>query len=944
MNLFLYIFILISFISNTDNSKPVAKNGVLDLSHWNFERDGNIELDGVWKFEWKRFVKNQDSATFNNNINSNKFWNKQGYNNMGYGSYKLDIILPQNKENLDLYLREIQCAYTLWVNGKEKIKVGKIAKNKKNEIPDYQYTSINLKSQSDTLKLVFWVSNFHHSNAGFFKTPIIGVHKNLLKERYKAFFIDIFLISSLLILGFYHLFLYFKRKEKKIFLWFFLFTILLSIRTLVVGSEILKFFIPSISWFIIYRIKYLSLFLLVYTFTLYVSELLKPIVNQRLVFVFGLVPVFLILLLFFPATIFTHLPPFIGLWIAIGASYLVYIILKNKEKKSIESIILIISIILVFVGGINDVMVAQKVYNGVYLLSFFTLTFVFAQADILSRMLNQYLDEASHLKDKLEEKNQHLETLILNREDTIKKNYKSIIDANEKLERQQELIVRQLNKIRKSRGQYRNTLNFMPQILVECTPDGKIIYANKKFYEKFDANLRILKSDFSIFSLFSEQDIVNIQTKLSIEGKIEGYKAKINIHNKIYHYLINFASLNGKDKFSGFRGVFVDITKQQKLENARMFLERALDKSGTGIVFTNNEFKVEYFNQTALKLLKIKESTLVKHIIHDFLIKNEILSDAIDFILKHEKPIRKDIELHPGYWLSVNISINKRANKAYFLFVFTNNTDYKILEQRQKKSLIQIQQKNHEITQSINYSKLIQNALINSQKDINQIFNKKSLVVNLPLDIVSGDFYFIHQHKNKIILVLGDATGHGVAGAFMSILGVTLLVNILESYPELSAADILEFLRIKILNKLSRGKELKLDVSIDMAICIIDTNSKQINYSGANRPLILIQNKQLYKYKPVKQSIGSNYLRQEFENDYIPYHKGDRIYMFSDGITDQFGGPRAKKFGSRRWMEQLNEIQSFDISTQKEKILDIFQNWKKDNKQVDDILVIGAEL
>ena len=175
----------------------------------------------------------------------------------------------------------------------------------------------------------------------------------------------------------------------------------------------------------------------------------------------------------------------------------------------------------------------------------------------------------------------------------------------------------------------------MPQILVECTPDGKIIYANKKFYEKFNTNLRILKSDFSIFSLFSEQDTVNIKTKLSSEGKIEGYKVKINNQNKIYHYLINFAILNEKDEFSGFRGVFVDITKQQKLENARTFLERALDKSGTGIIFSNNEFNVEYFNQTALKLLKIKESKLVKSNILNFLLKNESLSKAIDYILKH---------------------------------------------------------------------------------------------------------------------------------------------------------------------------------------------------------------------------------------------------------------------------------------------------------------------
>jgi len=944
MNLLLYFYILIPIITNSSETKTEAVNGVLDLSHWDFKRNGNVDLSGVWKFEWHRFAKNTDSATFIKTININKFWNKQGYNNIGYGSYKLDIILPPNKENLDLYLREIQCAYTLFINGKEKLKVGNVSKDKKTEIPDYRYTTISLKAKTDTAKLVFWVSNFHHSNAGFFKTPILGLHNKVLKERFKSFFIDTFLISCLLILGLYHLFIYFKRKENKIFLWFFLFSVLLSMRTLVVGSEILKFFVPSISWFIIYRFKYLSIFLLMFTFTVYVNELLKPIINQRFFKLYALVPLLLIFVLFFPTIIYTHVKSFLGLWIAVGALYLIFVILRNKEKKSIESIILIISIIGVFIGGINDILVAQKVYNGLYLLSFFTLSFVFAQADILSRMLNQYLNEASYLKDKLEEKNQHLETLILNRENTIKKNYKSIIDANEKLERQQELIVHQLNKIRKSRGRYRNTLNFMPQILVECTPDGKIIYANKKFYEKFNINLRILNSDFSIFSLFSKMDVIKIQTQLSLQAKVESYKVKINIHNQTYHYLINFASLNGKDTFSGFRGVFVDITKQQKLENARMFLESTLNKSGTGIVFTNNEFDVEYYNKTALNLLNIQETDLVKQNIHNLLKQTEILSQAIDTILKDEKPIRIDIEYLPGYWINVSISINKRVNKPYFLFVFSNNTDYKILEQSQVKILKQIRQKNHEITQSINYSKLIQNALINSENELKEIFNDKYLLVNLPLDIVSGDFYFINKINNRIFFILGDATGHGVAGAFMSILGVTLLVNILETFPELSAADILELLRIKILNKLSRGEELKLNVSIDMAICIIDTQNKQINYSGANRPLMLFQNKQQIRYKPVKQSIGSNYQPQEFQDNYISYQKGDRIYLFSDGITDQFGGPRTKKFGTKRWMEQLYKIQDFDISIQQVKILDILQNWKKNNKQVDDILVIGAEL
>lgn len=253
----------------------------------------------------------------------------------------------------------------------------------------------------------------------------------------------------------------------------------------------------------------------------------------------------------------------------------------------------------------------------------------------------------------------------------------------------------------------------------------------------------------------------------------------------------------------------------------------------------------------------------------------------------------------------------------------------------------ELEVKNRNITDSLVYASYIQRALLPSD-----IYFVKLLPVSFifykPKEIVSGDFYWIRESSDKIFLVAADCTGHGVPGAFMSMIGVELLNKIIIDQKIETPSEILYVLS-KGIERTFSGDDSGIKVlkdGMDIGLCVIDMKTRELEYAGAFFPLYIIRDNKLNEIKGDRISVGlasSN----EFTNNHFKLENDDMVYLFSDGYTDQFGGPHDKKFMYRRFRHLLLTIHGFSMDEQRDIIRDSIKAWKGKNDQVDDLMVIG---
>jgi serine phosphatase RsbU (regulator of sigma subunit)/PAS domain-containing protein len=457
-----------------------------------------------------------------------------------------------------------------------------------------------------------------------------------------------------------------------------------------------------------------------------------------------------------------------------------------------------------------------------------------------------------------------------------------------------------------------------PEPVIRFADNGLILQSNKAANDIFSKETLL---GFEIQNLVSETQNINFSDFIKT-NKIQTIDTQFE--NKHYRFIlkgieeINVCQMYGSD-------ITVRIEAQKEAESMALFAklnpEPVFRFNKNGLILQSNPAANNAFLLESIVDMQIKE--LIPEISDidflEFIKQNKLLTITAEIGDKIMRFILRGLD-HLNICQIYGSDITERVK-----------AQHKIEEQ--KKS----------ITDSIQYAKRIQNAILPNHKIMDKYFADHFIYFK-PRDIVSGDFYWMTEKNNKLVLVAADSTGHGVPGAFMSMLGISFLNEIVNKHSSLKASTILKELRKLVKSTLAQSGKSTSD-GMDIALVVVDKEKMQINYAGAYNPLYIVRNKELLITKADRMPIGS-YVTDDksFTNHEIDIKKGDSLFIFSDGYADQFGGKTNTKFSTKELKKLLTEISDLNAQEQLDILDQKFLEWKGNYKQIDDVLIIGAKI
>jgi serine phosphatase RsbU (regulator of sigma subunit)/Tfp pilus assembly protein PilF len=306
-----------------------------------------------------------------------------------------------------------------------------------------------------------------------------------------------------------------------------------------------------------------------------------------------------------------------------------------------------------------------------------------------------------------------------------------------------------------------------------------------------------------------------------------------------------------------------------------------------------------------------------------------------DKTLKEQRLIRMGLIIGLGLFLALSFLLFNR-------YRFKQKANLILENQKQE-----IHRKNRQITDSIDYAKTIQEAILPDDEKLRSAFTDYFILYK-PKAIVSGDFYWIGKKDNKIICAVADCTGHGVPGAFMSLLGHNILENIVQMDSAADPGAMLTALNEEIVTRFSKSKERETVIhGMDIALISIDGDRQALQYAGARNSLYLVRNRVLTELKADKVSTGveaKDHMQIRYTTKHSNLQTGDMLYLYSDGFPDQKGGPEKKKFFYQPFKELLVTISNLPAAEQKQKLDDVIMDWIGADEQIDDILIMGIRI
>ena len=413
----------------------------------------------------------------------------------------------------------------------------------------------------------------------------------------------------------------------------------------------------------------------------------------------------------------------------------------------------------------------------------------------------------------------------------------------------------------------------------------------------------------------------------------EGYEAAGNSQEAMKYFDL-FSTIDKHIKAEEIKEITAQSKEEvEKAKAEKTAREKELDKTTSQLAVTKDSLKkteeLVLKKQLELQLKAAQEKRLQEQLKNERLIRYGLVSFAVFVLL----------------FVFIIYSQFRQKKKANQKLAESNRQINQQKEEIEQQRDLANKQK-QKITDSIQYARRIQTALLPPENYISRVL-PEHFVFFKPRDIVSGDFYWLTSKDEKVIFAAADCTGHGVPGAFMSMLGIAFLNEIVNKITEnehiysLQANEILNQLRSYVIESLRQtGKKDEAKDGIDIAICILDLKSNKLQYAGAHNPLIIIREHQILQIKADRMPVSfRKNAKESFTNHEIEIKPEDRIYMYSDGFPDQIGGKKGMKYMSRKFKELLLSIHREDFTKQKEILEQTFTEWKGDYAQLDDILV-----
>ncbi len=584
------------------------------------------------------------------------------------------------------------------------------------------------------------------------------------------------------------------------------------------------------------------------------------------------------------------------------------------------------------------------------------------------------------------------------------KHRRKLLIQEKKTNRQSKLLADQYQKYKKLSLVASNTDNS----IIVTDSKGKIEWVNKAFEKIYNKNLNQLKRDQKCY-------LSKISTNKEIEKRINyclynkkmiQYEEKHLLNEKITWNQVTITPIIEDDEVVKLIAIESDITELKKAEEKINTQRRELENQTNLLEIYNSELKAQKVaigesneelrqHQEELELNGEQLKTINKELRKLSIIASETnnsiyLFDSEGYILwTNEAFVRNtgydyedfkvsigtnllqissnpDIDIifsefketkRPAIYTSqfktksgkiiwLQTSLTPILDEEKIIQIIAIDTDITKIKEAENKISLQ----NTEITSSIHYASRIQKALLPMPVFVNAIFDNY-FILNKPRDIVSGDFYWAAYKDNKAIAVVADCTGHGIPGAFMSVLGMMSFNSVISKLEEVKADVILSDMKERVISLLhQRGKSGEANDGMDASVCVIDFENNVLEYSGANSDIYIVKNsddkeQRTRRVKADKISLDYNPLRNNrFTSHYINISEGDCIYMASDGYIDQFGGSNTKKFLRRNFEILLKKIHKESIKEQKAILDNTIELWRGNTPQIDDILVFGIQI
>jgi serine phosphatase RsbU (regulator of sigma subunit) len=474
-----------------------------------------------------------------------------------------------------------------------------------------------------------------------------------------------------------------------------------------------------------------------------------------------------------------------------------------------------------------------------------------------------------------------------------------------------------LAKIQFANGEFENALNLCNDALklfIEAQDHlGAVEYLNLLMKIRFESEQYA-------------QAIENGFAALKFAKQINSLKWKINTYNLLAHaYKESKNYLNAytyQDSSNIYQDSLMDADKQRQITNLRIINESNRKERENEILKVERE----------LQNKKIAEQQIINISISSGIILITIFAFVTYRSKQQKQKANKLLQLQND-----EISLQREEIEA-------QSEGLKFINREVINKNKIIEEKNKDITDSINYAKRIQNALLPFSERIAKVL-PEHFIFYKPKDIVSGDFYWFKEVGDKVVIAVADCTGHGIPGAFMSFIGHDMLNHVVNVQKITKADQILNELRINIVHLLQQ-EEIDNRDGMDISISIWDRVNKTIEFAGANHRVLCFQNKQLQEFKGDRSTVGfeDNKTFQDFSSRTIPITSDTEFYLFTDGYIDQFGGKRDRKFMMKKFRDLLLRIHHKKMDTQGIIIRETMEEWMEDTEQVDDILVMGFRL